>query len=163
MTYIHEFEIVDDKLTAKENKARSGFLTFELQENNSLKIDNFVSGCTDPDYHQGTEMILYLLRYFVDSNISITSIHGVLSTEDAKDEIIEIELVKKRVGWHVSIPFYADLTNYIPNSKFYLYDGSNFYLKNDITSEYHNNPDECIDYLIEQNQNCSFSIVIDVI
>lgn len=159
MTYIHEFEVSDGILIAKENNCESGKMDFILQnDNRSLKIIDFHSGCADPDYHQGTEMVLYLLNYFSGN---INHIHGMLSTVDAKDDIKSFYSVEKRVGWHVSIPFYASLTKYIPNSHFHLYNDKNIYLKQDITDEYYRNPDACIERLIVANQDCSFSINID--
>jgi len=161
MSYVHEFIINNEILIAKEDNLESGEISFKLQNNNhSLKIVDFHSGCMDPNYYQGTEMILYLLNHL---DADINHIHGMLSTVDAKDEFKQICLVEKRAGWHVSIPFYASLTKYIPNSKFYLYDSISFYFKNDITDEYFSNPKGCINRLINRNQDCSFSIVVDTI
>lgn len=160
MCYIHTFEIDYNNsiLFAYENNRKSGRLDFELQNENVLKIIDFKSGCNDPNYYQGTKMILYLLN---DIKVPIKRIHGVLSTEDAKTEYIELEANShKLVGWQVSIPFYAGLTRYIPNSKFILYDGMRDW-KNDITEEYNYNSTECIDKLIIANNNCSFDIIID--
>lgn len=160
MRYIHTFE-VDYKnsiLLAYENNHKSGRLDFELQNENILKIIDFKSGCNDPNYYQGTKMILYLLN---DIKVPIKRIHGVLSTEDAKTEYIELELnLHKLVGWQVSIPFYAGLTKYIPNSKFILYDGTNKW-KNDVTENLKNNSVAYIDKLIVANNNCSFDIIIN--
>lgn len=61
MCYIHTFE-VDYKnsiLLAYENNHKSGRLDFELQNENILKIIDFKFGCNDPNYYQGTKMILY--------------------------------------------------------------------------------------------------------
>lgn len=160
MCYIHTFE-VDYKnsiLLAYENNHKSGRLDFELQNENILKIIDFKSGCNDPNYYQGTKMILYLLNSI---KVPIKRIHGVLSTEDAKTEYIELETNShKLVGWQVSIPFYAGLTRYIPNSKFILYDGTNKW-KNDVTENLKNNSVEYIDKLIVANNNCSFDIIIN--
>ena len=160
MCYIHTFE-VDYKnsiLLAYENNHKSGRLDFELQNENILKIIDFKSGCNDPNYYQGTKMILYLLN---DIKVPIKRIHGVLSTEDAKTEYIELEANShKLVGWQVSIPFYAGLTRYIPNSKFILYDGTNKW-KNDVTENLKNNSVAYIDKLIVANNNCSFDIIIN--
>ena len=160
MCYIHTFE-VDYKnsiLLAYENNHKSGRLDFELQNENILKIIDFKSGCNDPNYYQGTEMILYLLN---DMKVPIKRIHGVLSTEDTKTEYIELEANShKLVGWQVSIPFYAGLTRYIPNSKFILYDGTNKW-KNDVTENLKNNSVAYIDKLIVANNNCSFDIIIN--
>lgn len=160
MCYIHTFE-VDYKnsiLLAYENNHKSGRLDFELQNGNILKIIDFKSGCNDPNYYQGTKMILYLLNSI---KVPIKRIHGVLSTEDAKTEYIELEANShKLVGWQVSIPFYAGLTKYIPNSKFILYDGTNKW-KNDVTENFKNNSVAYIDKLIVANNNCSFDIIIN--
>ena len=160
MCYIHTFE-VDYKnsiLLAYENNHKSGRLDFELQNENILKIIDFKSGCNDPNYYQGTKMILYLLNSI---KVPIKRIHGVLSTEDTKTEYIELEANShKLVGWQVSIPFYAGLTRYIPNSKFILYDGTNKW-KNDVTENLKNNSVAYIDKLIVANNNCSFDISIN--
>ena len=160
MCYIHTFE-VDYKnsiLLAYENNHKSGRLDFELQNENILKIIDFKSGCNDPNYYQGTKMILYLLNSI---KVPIKRIHGVLSTEDTKTEYIELEAnLHKLVGWQVSIPFYAGLTRYIPNSKFILYDGTNKW-KNDVTENLKNNSVAYIDKLIVANNNCSFDIIIN--
>ena len=160
MCYIHTFE-VDYKnsiLLAYENNHKSGRLDFELQDGNILKIIDFKSGCNDPNYYQGTKMILYLLNSI---KVPIKRIHGVLSTEDAKTEYIELEANShKLVGWQVSIPFYAGLTKHIPNSKFILYDGTNKW-KNDVTENLKNNSVAYIDKLIVANNNCSFDIIIN--
>lgn len=160
MCYIHTFE-VDYKnsiLLAYENNHKSGRLDFELQNENILKIIDFKSGCNDPNYYQGTKMILYLLNSI---KVPIKRIHGVLSTEDTKTEYIELEANShKLVGWQVSIPFYAGLTRYIPNSKFILYDGTNKW-KNDVTENLKNNSVAYIDKLIVANNNCSFDIIIN--
>ena len=160
MCYIHTFE-VDYKnsiLLAYENNHKSGRLDFELQNENILKIIDFKSGCNDPNYYQGTKMILYLLNSI---KVPIKRIHGVLSTEDTKTEYIELEANShKLVGWQVSIPFYAGLTRYIPNSKFILYDGKNKW-KNDVTENLKNNSVAYIDKLIVANNNCSFDIIIN--
>ena len=160
MCYIHTFE-VDYKnsiLLAYENNHKSGRLDFELQNENILKIIDFKSGCNDPNYYQGTKMILYLLNSI---KVPIKRIHGVLSTEDTKTEYIELEANShKLVGWQVSIPFYAGLTRYIPNSKFILYDGTNKW-KNDVTENLKNNSVAYIDKLIVANNNCSFYIIIN--
>ena len=160
MCYIHTFE-VDYKnsiLLAYENNHKSGRLDFELQNENILKIIDFKSGCNYPNYYQGTEMILYLLN---DMKVPIKRIHGVLSTDDTKTEYIELEANShKLVGWQVSIPFYAGLTRYIPNSKFILYDGTNKW-KNDVTENLKNNSVAYIDKLIVANNNCSFDIIIN--
>ena len=160
MCYIHTFE-VDYKnsiLLAYENNHKSGRLDFELQNENILKIIDFKSGCNDPNYYQGTKMILYLLNSI---KVPIKRIHGVLSTEDTKTEYIELEANShKLVGWQVSIPFYAGLTRYIPNSKFILYDGTNKW-KNDVTENLKNNSVAYIDKLIFANNNCSFDIIIN--
>ena len=160
MCYIHTFE-VDYKnsiLLAYENNHKSGRLDFELQNENILKIIDFKSGCNDPNYYQGTKMILYLLNSI---KVPIKRIHGVLSTEDTKTEYIELEANShKLVGWQVSIPFYTGLTRYIPNSKFILYDGTNKW-KNDVTENLKNNSVAYIDKLIVANNNCSFDIIIN--
>ena len=159
MEYVHTFKNNNDVLSAFENNVLSGELSYTYTiANEDLKICNFYSGCNDPNYHQGTEMILYLLKAF---DYSIKKIHGVLSTEDAMTKYIEIGTnTHKLTGWQTSIPFYANLEKYIKNSKFHLYKGLNSY-KEDITYKYNTNPQNTIIDLINENQTCSFSIDID--
>lgn len=159
MEYVHTFDFVNyTRLHALENGLESGFLEFTLQKDNILKIDDFQSGCNDPNYHQGTEMILYLLNSF---SFTIKKIHGRLSTEDAIQKYKEIGTnTHKLTGWQTSIPFYANLEKYINNSTFHLYTGSHSY-REDITDKYNENPQKTIIDLINENQDCSFSIDID--
>ena len=156
MPYIHKFKYCNEMLKAYENNVLAGELSYEIHDD-KLKIDNFYAGCNDPDYHLGTEMILNLLSHI---DVKIHCIHGTLSTEDAKTHYIELGTNNhKLVGWHKSIPFYANLTNYINNSKFILYDGIRDW-NSDITEEYIKNPIKTIDKLILANNNCRFNIII---
>lgn len=150
-----------ERYEAYEDNILSGYIDIEIKNGNSLKIIDIKAGSTDPNYRTGTELVLYVLNQ-CDTVINI--IHGTLSTADAPErKTSEFIKVDKVVGWKKSIPFYADLVKYIPNSRFYLYDSSNFYCKNDITNEYYRDPDACIERLIAANQDCSFSITIDTI
>lgn len=160
MYYVHTFEIdyINSVMFAYENNYRSGRLDFEIQNKNSIKIIDFISGCNDSNFHQGTEMIIYLLN---NMKFKINKIYGMLSTIDANSEYVKIGVnPNKLVGWHVSIPFYKNLTKYIPNSKFILYDEIMNWRK-DITNEYENNPIKTINKLIAANNNCSFEIIIN--